>query len=330
MNNYNEVRQNYQNWYIDLKDNNKFEKKRIDFLNYHIKNGVTRVQIEPTKRCNYSCVMCPIDELNASKVKQDLSFEDFKLIISKLPKSVKNICLSGLGEPFLNLDYIQMVKFASQKGYYVEVYNNGSLFNKEVLKYAGEVNFSVDSIDEKLLKQIRKGVKIDKLFDNIKKASKYKQKCKININFTANLSNYKDIKNLYQFCHELNIDNLYIQGTSNNYSNGSDKYNSFKKYIEKNNQINWKFIVDNYTQKYNFALTIWYPRKMKGFCAWSFSNIYITKDCDIISCCQKVTKPMIFGNLKYENFEDIYNKMENFRNKHINNKDIPICNECPN
>ena len=94
-------------------------------------------------------------------------------------------------------------------------------------------------------------------------------------------------------------------------------------------KIDWEYLTYCYTKDYNFSLTIWYPRKMLGFCAWGFSNIYITKDCEIINCCQKVTKPIVFGNLKKESFEEIYSKMEWFRQKHINKEIIDICKNCP-
>jgi len=329
MNNYDEVTQNYKKWYLDLKEEKIFEKRRLEFLEYHQKKGVVRVQVEPTKRCNLKCVMCPIDEIDKEKAKDDLKLEDFELILTKLPESVTNICLSGLGEPFLNKDYIKMVKLASRKGYYVEVYNNGSFFNKEVLKYAGEVNFSVDGIDEEVLKNIRKNIKINKLFDSIKEAVENKGKCKIKLNFTANYQNYKNIKKVYDFCEIVGIDELQIQPTSNNYAIGGSRYKNFKKFIQKNGEIDWSIFSKEYSKNYNFKLTIWYPRKMKGFCAWGFSNIYITKDLEIINCCQRVTKPIVFGNLKEESFEEIYKKMQWFREKHIKKEDILICNDCP-
>ncbi|SFO91764.1 radical SAM protein [Hydrogenimonas thermophila] len=329
MNNYDEVQQNYKKWHnIENKEN--YEKIKKSFLQNHLQQGITRVQIEPTNRCNFNCIMCPIDEIEPTK-RKDLTFDEFRLILSKLPKSVKNICLSGLGEPFLNKNYIEMVKFAKEQGFYVEVYNNSSLFNKDILKYADEVNFSVDAIDQKTLTEIRKGVKPDKLFDTIIEAINNKLKCKININFTVNYKNYKDIKNIYQFCQISGVDHLSIQATSNNYFPKTEKYIEFKKFIEKNKLIDWEFIVKNYDKKYNFSLTIWYPRKLKGFCAWGFSNIYITSNLDIIQCCHQVTNPIIFGNLKKEEFNNIYNseKMKSFRSKHIYDEDIFLCNNCP-
>jgi len=253
----------------------------------------------------------------------------FKKIVNQLPKTVTNICLSGVGEPFLNEDYIKMAKYAYKKGFYVEVYNNGSLFNPEVLKYTGEVNFSVDAIDEELLKEIRKNVKTSILFENIKLAIKNKKDCKININFTVNYKNYKQAPKLFEFADLVGIDNVFIQAVANNYYPNSKKYNQFKNFVKKNELIDWEFIVNSYKKNYTFRLTIWYPRKLKGFCAWGFSNIYITSNLDIIQCCQKVTNPIIFGNLLGETFDDTYKRMEHFRQKHINNEKIFICDSCP-
>lgn len=332
MNNYDEVQSNYKIWYLDLKDEVRFENKKEAFLNTHTKSDVVRVQIEPTQRCNYRCQMCPIDELDLKDTKEDMNLKDYKNIIDKLPSSVTNICLSGLGEPFMNEDYIQMAKYAKDKGFYVEIYNNGSLFDENILEYISEVNFSVDSADTELLKKIRKGVNVDVLFDNIRLAVKKRKNYKVNINFTANQDNYKGVQNIYKLCHELNIDNLNIQSTANNYATNSQMYKSFSSYVKNNNSIDWELVVNSYDKSFNFNLQIWYPRKMKGFCAWSFSNIYINKNSQIISCCQKVTNPTIFGSLKEKGFNDIYNStdMKKFRYKHINNKNIDICNNCPN
>ena len=89
--------------------------------------------------------------------------------------------------------------------------------------------------------------------------------------------------------------------------------------------------IENYNNEYKFSLTIWYPRKLKGFCNWTFSSLYITKDLNIISCCHKVTNPLIFGNLKNKNLDEILKSEQiiNFREKHISNENIPLCNNCP-
>lgn len=335
MNNYDDVITNYQKWYLDLKNEETYEKRRKEFLEYHQNSGITRVQIEPTQRCNYSCEMCPIDELDTNISKKDLTLEQFKLIISDLPKSVNTICMSGLGEPFLNKDYIEMVKYAKNRGYILEVYNNGSMFKSEILEFVDYIYFSVDAVNEELIKQLRKGVKYDKLFDSINDSINYRDvvnsNLKVMINFTISNKNYEEIPLLFQLCDTLKINLLQIQAMANNYSNDSQKYDSFSHFIEKNSFTDWKYIVDSYSKDFNFSLTIWYPRELKGFCNWTFSSLYITKDMYIISCCHKVTKPLIFGNLKINNFDEILSskKIIDFKKSQLEKSYISLCEKCP-
>ncbi len=334
MNNYDEVLRNYKLWYEDLKDSEIFEQRRKTFINQHKKMGLVRVQIEPTQRCNYSCHMCPIDELDSTSAKKDLAYEDFCKIIDNLPSSVTNICLSGLGEPFLNKNYIMMAKYAKEKGYITEIYNNGSLFKEEILKYADYIFFSVDGLTKELLSNLRSGVKYDKLFSAIKRSVEYKKNnpnINVCINFTISNQNYKEIPLLFDFCQDFSIDYLYIQAISNNYSIKSEKRSILSKYLEENRFTNWKYIIEHYNDKFDFNLTIWYPRKSKGFCHWTFSSMYINKNQEVISCCQRVPNPLVFGSLKTKSLKDIYesDKMTKFRIIHELNKDIPLCNNCP-
>jgi len=332
MNNYKDVHDNYQKWHLSLQENVLFEKERKKFLSFH-SNALTRVQIEPTQRCNFSCHMCPIDEIQAD-TKEDLSLENFILLLDQLPSTVKYITLSGLGEPFLNSDYIEMAKIAHSRGYLVEVYNNGSKFDKNILPYVSELFFSLDAVDETLLKTVRKGINKDLVIENIKTAIDYRDSyktLKVNINFCIHAQNQGEIEHILPLCQALEIDHLHIQTVSNNYATNSESYDSFTPYVHKSHQINWSHIINFYTKEYNFSLTIWYPRKLKGFCNWTFSSLYVNKNMDVISCCQKVTNPLIFGNTKEMNILDIYNseKMSAFRDAHLKGEYLELCERCP-
>ena len=330
MNNFDEVQKNFKKWFnIDNKEN--FEEVRLQYLNTHKVRGLDSIQIEPTNRCNFNCIMCPIEDL---KYKKDLSFDEFKMILSKIPSSVKKIYLVGLGEPFLNKDYMKMLKLAKEKSFEIEIYTNGSLFDVEALKYADRIRFSIDGVDKNLLKQIRKGINPDIVFENLRKAIKLgkENNCKIGINYTVNHMNFKNIKDFYDFCDLINVDYVNVQSTLNTYYPGSKKYIEMKKFIEKDNKlIDWEFVVNSYTKNYDFELTILYPKKLKGFCSWCFSKIYVTANLDVVQCCNQVTSPIVFGNLKENSVEEIYfsEKMEKFRKKHINNESIFLCDNCP-
>jgi len=334
MNNYQELHNNYEKWYLNLQEEDLFQEERKKFLSLHSK-VFTRVQIEPTQRCNFSCHMCPIDEIQAD-TKEDLSLIDYILLLDQLPSTVKYITLSGLGEPFLNPNYIQMAKIAYERGYLVEVYNNGSKFDENILPYIYELFFSLDAVDETILRNVRKGINKDLVIKNIKNAIEYRDKhkdknLKVNINFCIHSQNQLEIKHILPLCQELKINHLHIQTVSNNYATDSKAYNSFTSYVQQSHQIEWVKIIKLYKREYDFLFTIWYPRKLKGFCNWTFSSLYINKNMDVISCCQKVTNPMIFGNIKETKLSDIYysEQMSSFRDAHIKGDYIELCEKCP-
>lgn len=332
MNNIQEVNDNYQRWFLDLQDPKVYETQRHKFLEAH-RSALTRVQIEPTQRCNFSCHMCPIEEIKGD-TKQDLSLKDFISILDQLPSSVKAITLSGLGEPFLNNDYVSMAKVAHNRGYSVEVYNNGSKFNPDILPFVSELFFSLDGVDEKLLQNVRKGIHKDLVLDNIREAVEYREihdTLNVNINFCVSAKNQHEIEHIYPLCHELNIDHLHFQVVSNNYATNGEAYAEFSNYVNQSHRVNWGDAIALYKKSHDFLLTIWYPRKLKGFCNWTFSSLYINKNMDVISCCQKVTDPMVFGNIKKMNIMNIYHSdaMSDFRRAHENGECLTLCEDCP-
>jgi len=61
----------------------------------------TFIQLEPTTKCNYKCIMCSRSSLSPSRLNRDMSLSEFKFIIDQIP-SLKSVHLQGLGEPISN------------------------------------------------------------------------------------------------------------------------------------------------------------------------------------------------------------------------------------
>ncbi len=85
------------------------------------------LQIEPTRRCNLNCKICmrpSLDETSAL-----LSLEDFKKIFASSLR-LRHIALHGWGEPLLNPQLFQMVRYAESQGVSSEVTTNATLLQK--------------------------------------------------------------------------------------------------------------------------------------------------------------------------------------------------------
>ena len=91
------------------------------------------VEIEVSSACNLDCMMCPRKKSGRDGVFMD--FGDYKKIIDDISENIEecHICLSGMGEPFLHPDIIEMIGYAaSKKGITLIVETSGMQLDKEV------------------------------------------------------------------------------------------------------------------------------------------------------------------------------------------------------
>lgn len=105
-------------------------------------------QIEITNRCNFNCLMCQRVSLKVPLKDMDLSL--YKQVIDKL-EGIKEIILTGWGEPLIHPDLLEMIKYAKKKGKWVSLTSNGSLLTRDFAKkiiQAGldSISFSIDEI----------------------------------------------------------------------------------------------------------------------------------------------------------------------------------------
>ena len=107
------------------------------------------IQLEPTTKCNFSCVMCTRKKLSKSRLNQELTLEDFRYIIKQLPTLIK-VKLQGYGEPFLCSELHDILSFGRENGISFTTTTNGSLLHKnlDLVKFFDEIIVSIDTTDE--------------------------------------------------------------------------------------------------------------------------------------------------------------------------------------
>lgn len=105
-------------------------------------------QIEITNRCNFNCIMCQRFPLKVPI--KDMNLKIYKKIISKLD-SIKEIILTGWGEPLLHPELIEMIKIAKKFNKNVSLTSNGSLLSESIAQKLidtelDSISFSIDDI----------------------------------------------------------------------------------------------------------------------------------------------------------------------------------------
>ena len=85
------------------------------------------MEITPIVGCTINCKYCPQNTFleqyykNNKKRKRILTLEDFKICLNKMPINTL-IEWAGFVEPFINKDSIDMMYYASEKGYDMTLY----------------------------------------------------------------------------------------------------------------------------------------------------------------------------------------------------------------
>lgn len=87
------------------------------------------IEIEPTTRCHLRCLIC--EHTYWQEKQRDMSFAEFKRIVDQFPR-LKWIGTTGIGDQFLNKDYLRMLEYLKQRGVYVEFFNTFDLVTPEV------------------------------------------------------------------------------------------------------------------------------------------------------------------------------------------------------
>ncbi|MDI6734754.1 MAG: radical SAM protein [bacterium] len=156
------------------------------------------VMLEITYRCNLRCIHCYV-----GKVENELSLEEIKRILSELySANVLFLTFTG-GEIFVREDFLEILKYATEKRFCIFLKTNGTLITEEIVKVIKDSN--VEKVEVSLYGAtstvhnniVRKSNSFEKTINGIKLLRKARINVRINtVVLSKNISEIKDIKEL--------------------------------------------------------------------------------------------------------------------------------------
>jgi MoaA/NifB/PqqE/SkfB family radical SAM enzyme len=119
------------------------------------------ISIEPTTACNLRCPECPSGLRSFSRETGNLKSNFFKDIINQLHSKLIYLIFYFQGEPYINPEFLDMVKYASDKGIYTITSTNGHFLNdanakKTIESGLDRVIISVDGTTQEVYENYRK------------------------------------------------------------------------------------------------------------------------------------------------------------------------------
>lgn len=127
------------------------------------------VQIETSRVCNLRCKMCEYSYMENKGIVMEL--DKFKTILAAFP-SIMSVEITGIGEPFCNPEFLEIVRHAKDQGLIVGFVNNGNLMTEERMDALIDmrvdlVQFSVDAATKETHESIRRHSNFDRVTNRI-------------------------------------------------------------------------------------------------------------------------------------------------------------------
>ncbi len=283
--------------------------------------------IEPTTSCNLRCPECPSGLRSFTRPTGMLATKLFENVITELQDALMYLTFYFQGEPFLHKDFLEMVKFASDKGIYTSTSTNAHYLNYENAKATiksgiDRVIISLDGTTQDTYQQYRIGGSLDKVIEGTKNLIAARRELNsstphIIFQFLVVKPNEHQINEAKELSNTLGVDEIRFKTAQiYNYENGSglipenDKYSRYRKNTHGTYEIKNKLL--------NHCWKMWH-------------SAVITWDGLVVPCCFDKDAEYRMGNVSKSSFKDVWmsEKYLSFRKQLIGSrKNIEMCKNC--
>lgn len=286
------------------------------------------ISFEPTTSCNLRCPECPSGLREFTRPTGMLEKSFFEKTIDDIHSHLLYLIFYFQGEPYLNPSFLDMVKYASNKGIYTATSTNAHYLTDEKAKKTVESGLdrliiSIDGTTQDVYQQYRVGGKLEKVIEGSKNIVKWKKALKsktpfVFFQFLVVKPNEHQIEEIKQLAKEVGVDQVRFktaqvydyENDPNQLIPANNKYSRYKK--DKNGKTISKSGLQNH-------------------CWRLWSGNVITWDGLVVPCCFDKDAMHQLGNLKIQSFENIWqnDNYKQFRKELMTSrKNIDICSNC--
>lgn len=129
------------------------------------------IDIDISNRCNIRCISC-FHSIKKFKPFKDMTLDTLRTILDQAEGNASTITIGNHGEPFLHKDVFTMIKEIKERGFFLNVINNGTLLTADRVQRlldigVDRVAFSLDSVDPDIYPQLRPGARLEVTLSNV-------------------------------------------------------------------------------------------------------------------------------------------------------------------
>ena len=306
------------------------------WMSYHVSKAKKKsvslgfpisMAIEPTTSCNLRCPECPSGLRQFTRPIGMLEPTFFKSTIDAVYQELIYLTFYFQGEPYLNPNFLEMVKYASEKGIYTSTSTNAHYLNEEqsaktVESKLDRLIISIDGTTQETYEQYRIGGNLQKVIDGTKHiiAAKKRLKSKtphIVFQFLVVKPNEHQLNDVQLLAKKLGVDEVVFKTAQvYNFENGNSLIPDNIKYSRYKKNSDGTYSIKN---------------KLLNQCWRMWSSCVVTWDGVVVPCCFDKDAKHQLGDLKQQSFKELWNseKYQNFRQSILKSRqEIDICKNC--
>ena len=283
--------------------------------------------VEPTTSCNLRCPECPSGLRSFTRDTGSVGIDKFQYIIDQYARSALWLTLYFQGEPYLNPNFTELIRYASDRKIYVSTSTNAHYLTPK--KAEDTVNsgldrliVSIDGTTQETYEQYRIGGSLDKVKEGLKNVVAAKKRLNSNtpyviIQFLVVGPNEHQIEEIKELGKEYGADEVKLKTAQiYDYQKGSSLIPSNEHYAR-------------YIKSQDGTYKLKYELKDECWRMWH-SNV-VTWDGDVVPCCFDKDAKYVMGNLHDASLKSIWTnaKYDAFRAQLTKDRSkIDICQNC--
>jgi radical SAM protein with 4Fe4S-binding SPASM domain len=285
------------------------------------------ISFEPTTSCNLRCPECPSGLRSFTRETGMLKKDFFRETIDQLYKELTYLIFYFQGEPYLNKDFLEMVKYASDKGLYTATSTNAHYLTDENARKTVESGLdrliiSIDGTTQDVYQSYRIGGKLDKVLEGAKNIVKWKKELGsktpfVFFQFLVVKPNEHQIEDIKRLAKEIGVDEVRFKTAQiYDYEQGNELIPTLDKF-------------SRYRQKSDGTYEI--KSGLSNHCWKLWHANVITWDGLVVPCCFDKDAMHRLGNLRMQSFKEIWHNdnYQQFRKElFTSRKNIDICANC--
>ncbi len=284
------------------------------------------ISIEPTNVCNLRCPVCETGNGSMARSRGMLDYDLFTRFIDQVAPHTAVLMYYFMGEPFLNKRAYDMIRYARQKGIYVETCSNGDYVDPAGVIYSdiNQVSIQIGGMTQATHEIYRVRGDLARVVRNLERIVDERRRqpdsnVQIEVGFVVMKHNEHEVPEFLRWAREIGVDRAnVIDPCVRTVAEGHDLLPEDRRY--------WFYDEDA------FARGVLKPKHLTdNECTWIWNSVMVNWDGSVVPCCRDPHGKHTFGNVFEKPLRSIWNAdpILDFRRRIVTDQGkVDICRLC--